>query len=641
MTGQYIKSKIESWCNTYAEVSRHKPPGLRSDRVVSMDWKRATCLPVGWKRPGPDSSSTIWFALLIADQITDARDLVNLARTSRAHYETLIKKVYRTIHFYFSDDAVKSRRHHLDLCPGDIPFQPLSLSSTEVMARCWLDDRLVGRSKYITCQEKKRSKYAAVFRFSGSYPSTAWGQLWDEDVQPPDPWKLQFGRLSDLINLQEYKADVDWRLADMNQVVQLPCFLKSLTVPVRYPGDCAILGRELKRFKNLESLTILSLPILDRFVDAFPQLAEGLAARASSLRSLAIELTAHSRPYSWDTDDFVVPEPTEMDKYFRALFPTPVKHGKNICRVPLVCWDRDEPQTVFQLTYLGLQHFGIPSNAFQEIFSKDHIKDLSLPNCKADPEVWNDLRGSVNLRSLTHIDYDLLTPQLVNFIASQRSLETLIFSKPLPDRQLLGVASLGPGTSPWYQTEIINRGEPQHQNLAHLGKTALRNLSNLKSLSIPADMYDISCRDIQNLCYAFPRLERLELALNYDNLALLQSFRDCFLRLHPHLRKITFLSCRGKDPLHLLRYREQLSQPRPFCQGIRYLRYFLLNGERQTYYEGRADPQTGIYPQHMKLEGQEGDEIFDEETTPMIYPPPRPMWEIEEEQNNKKEIERN
>lgn len=389
------------------------------------------------------------------------------------------------------------------------------------MARSWLDDRLVGRAKYITCQEKKRSKYTSVFRLSGSYPSTAWGQLWDEDVQPPDPWKLQFGRLSDLINLQEYRADVDWRLADMNQVVQLPYFLKSLTVPIRYPGDCAILGRELKRLKRLESLTVLSLPILDRFVDAFPQLAEGLAARAASLRSLAIELTAHSRPYSWDTDDFVVPELEEMDKYFKALFPTPVKDDKSTRGIPLFCWDRDEsPQrdTVFQLTYLGLQHFGIPFNAFRDIFSKEHIKDLCLPNCKADAEVWNDMMGSVSLRSLTQIDYDLLTPQLVAFLGSQKNLETLTFSKPLPDRQLLGVESLGPGTSLWYQTEIINAGKPQHQGLAHLSKIALRNISNLKSLSIPADMYDISCRDLHDLCYAFPKLERVELALNYDDL---------------------------------------------------------------------------------------------------------------------------
>jgi len=38
----------------------------------------------------------------------------------------------------------------------------------------------------------------------------------------------------------------------------------------------------------------------------------------------------------------------------------------------------------------------------------------------------------------------------------------------------------------------------------------------------------------------------------------------------------------------------------------------------------------------MKLEGEDGTEIFDEERTPMIYPPPRPRWEIEDEYNNKR-----
>lgn len=389
------------------------------------------------------------------------------------------------------------------------------------MARCWLDDRLVGRDQYVTCQEKKLCNQTSLFRFSGSYPFTAWGQLWDMDIPPPDPWKLHFGQLSDLVNLQEYRADVDWRLADMNQVVQLSCSLKSLTVPVRYPDDCGILAKELKRLHRLESLTILSLPILDEFVDVFPLLAEGLTARASSLRSLAIELTAHSRPYSWDTDDFVIPEPDEMDKYFRALFPKPVKNITSTCGVHPYCWNRaglQEMETVFQLTYLGLQHFGVPWDAFRDTFSKEHIKDLCLPNTEVDAEVWTDLKGTVDLRSLTHIDYDILTPQLVDFLGSQENLETLSFSKPLPDREFLGVASLGPATSPWYQTGIIEAGEPEHEDLLQLTMVALRNLPKLKSLSIPADMYDISCLHLQNLGSAFPKLERIELALNYSDL---------------------------------------------------------------------------------------------------------------------------
>lgn len=99
--------------------------------------------------------------------------------------------------------------------------------------------------------------------------------------------------------------------------------------------------------------------------------------------------------------------------------------------------------------------------------------------------------------------------------------------------------------------------------------------------------------------------------------------------MHPRLQKITFLSCEMKDPLHLLRFRKQLSKPRPFCHGIRYLRYMLLNGECQTHYETLGDSRSGGRPQHIKLEGEEGDAIFDEETTPVIYPGPRPTWELE------------
>lgn len=433
----------------------------------------------------------------------------------------LLKKAYQTIHLYFSDDPVKSRRRGMTPSLGESPLERESRDAAEAMARCWLDDRLVGRAKYLSCQEKKQSRYTSLFRFSGSYPSTAWGQLWDQDVQPPDPWRLQLGKVSDLVGLQEYRADVDWRLADMTQLTKLPYSLSSLTVPIRYPEDCALLALELKRLKNLASLTILSLPILDEFVEAFPQLADGLAARASNLRSLVIELTAHSRPYSWDTDDFIQPEPEEMDKHFRALFPTPIEDGGSRMRLPPSYKDPNNPlhwDTVFQLESLELHRFGIPSDAFQAMFSKEHIKDLRLPNCKAHAELWVDLKGPVSLRTLSDIGYDLLTPQLVDFLGSQEDLETLTFSKPLPDRQLLGVQSLGEGMSLWYHTGIIDSGETQHQNLRQLTEVALRNLPKLRTLHIPADMYNIGRQDLEYLSNALPNLERIGLALKYRDL---------------------------------------------------------------------------------------------------------------------------
>ena len=327
--------------------------------------------------------------------------------------------------------------------------------------------------------------------------------------------------LSDLVNLQEYKADVDWRLADMSQLAKLPYSLSSLTVPVRYPEDCAVLADELKRFENLASLTILGLPILDEFVDAFPQLAKGLAARALSLRSLVIELTAHSRPYSWEADDFISPEPEEMDKYFRALFPAPSEDDGGRTRLPPSYRDPTDPlqwDTVFRLESLRLRHFGIPSDAFREIFSKAHIRDLSVPNCEADEDLWSDMKGSVSLRNLKDIDYDLLTPQLVAFLSTQKDLESLTFAKPLPDRELLGVESLGEGMSLWYQSGIIDSGEAEHQDLRELSTIALRNLPKLKTLHIPADMYNIGRRDLSYLSNALPNLERIGLALNYKDI---------------------------------------------------------------------------------------------------------------------------
>ena len=404
---------------------------------------------------------------------------------------------------------------------GEAPLERMSKNAAEAMAKCWLDDRLVGRAKYLSCQEKLYSMYTSHFRFSGTYPSTAWGQLWDQNVQPPDPWRLHLGKLGEMVNLLEYRADVDWRLADMNQVLKLPYSLKSLTIPVRYPEDCAMLAEGLKRLGNLTSLKILSLPILDKFVAAFPHLADGLAARASSLRSLVVELTAHSRPYSWEADDFVQPEPQEMDKHFRALFPTPIREGGGRSRLPIPYRDPKYPlqwDTVFQLEYLELQHFGLPSDAFQAIFSKEHIKGLCLPHCKADGELWSDMKGSVNLRCLTNIGYDLLNPSLVEFLSSQKDLEVLTFSKPLPDRQLLGIESLGEGVSLWYQTGIVEVGVVRHQDLRQLSKIALKHLSKLKTLHIPADMYSIGRQDLQELSNAFPNLERIGLALNYKNL---------------------------------------------------------------------------------------------------------------------------
>ncbi len=446
------------------------------------------------------------------------RDLVNLACTSKAHYEVLNKRAFRTIHLYYSEEPVKSRRCALGTRPGDSRSRRLSWPAAEGMVRAWLEDRLVGRAKYLMCQEKRYSKHVSVFRFSGSYPSSAWDQLRIQGGQAPDPWKLQLGDLSALVNLKEYKADVDWRLSDMTKVLELPKSLRSLTIPVEYAEDCGRLAEALANFPRLEALTVLSLPILDEFVDAFPQLGKGIASCASSLRHLVIDLTAHSRPCSWETDDFVLPEP-EMDIHFRALFPTPVK--------------ADGRDTVFQLKFLGLRHFGIPSDAFQQIFSKEHIEDLCLPDCEVEAELWSDLKGSVSLRSLRNVDYDVVTPEFVDFLSGQKDLETLTFAKPLPTRELLGVASLGEATSRWYQTRIIDTGEPGHQSLADLTKIAFRNLSSLKSLHIPADMYNISRQDLHHLSSALPELERVGLALNYHDL----------------VRRFTLVSCEHQTNL--------------------------------------------------------------------------------------------
>lgn len=64
-----ISSLVERWRNIHIDVPSNKPPEPPPGLVGKVDRKHETLSPLSCMPPELDASSTIWFALLVADQV--------------------------------------------------------------------------------------------------------------------------------------------------------------------------------------------------------------------------------------------------------------------------------------------------------------------------------------------------------------------------------------------------------------------------------------------------------------------------------------------------------------------------------------------------------------------------------------------
>ena len=353
--------------------------------------------------------------------------------------------------------------------------------------------------------------------------------------------------------------------------------LKSLKVPVRAPVDCRKIEAALMGMPHLAHLTITELPDSQDFVNEFHHLGDGILARYLSLRSLDIDITNSDREESWVGDEEFV-EPDEIGFFFKQFFPEPswsqmealVRARYDDPREPPEVNLLRSPKCHLNLERLRFNHISLPWWAFRTVFSPNAIKELDLPKCRAAESIWDDLGKHAKIHKLANINYAMLTGSFMTFLSTQNSLQFLSFARPpdsyspvrirsniqvdgLPRRlasfEVTDVAPhLGLGTE-WGKTRARNVWLLQSRNLwtqhEHLIRSpkswsyfenlirslnsydqleypkksdfvkALSNMTLLKHLVIPADMFDITPRFMACLAIELPALEYIEWAFDY------------------------------------------------------------------------------------------------------------------------------
>ena len=351
--------------------------------------------------------------------------------------------------------------------------------------------------------------------------------------------------------------------------------LRSLKMPVRAPLDCLKIGAAFLSMPNLANLMITEISDSQDFVGGFPHLGDGIMALSSSLRSLDITITNCNRATDWQNDEAFV-EPSDAAFFFKEFFPEPscsrvealVRARYNDPRESLDVNIRKSSKGQLGLERIRLKHISLPWWAFQTVFNPETIKELDLPACRIAPNVWNDLGKYAHLHKLANINYEILSGPFLIFLSTQPNLHHLSFARP-PDIYIVSTIRLdpvyisadhtsfavteeaphlGPGTG-WGRARARNAWLLQSRNLwlqhEHLieppsssnyfenpirslssynqcqypGRSdfvqALSNMTSLKHLVLPADMFDVTPKFMASLTIELPALESIEWGFDY------------------------------------------------------------------------------------------------------------------------------
>lgn len=434
--------------------------------------------------------------------------------------------------------------------------------------------------------------------------------------------------------------------------------LRSLTIPVRSPSDCIRIRLALKRMPNLESLTIKEIPDIQDFIDRFHHLGRGILALAPTLRALSLSLTNMNRKSDWEKDEAFV-EPDDLAFFFKHFFPEPTPRDiAMLARRRFLDPREDTDINILQSTKgplnietMELRHIGLPWWAFQTVFNPSTIKTLSLPKCKVEPTVWDDLGSWCKLITLTRISYDMLPGAFLRFLSAQNELRALSFMRPCHKYDLVDVSfewnqltaimglavvepSMGPGTAwgrarardAWHNSMGGLWNDYYHYPKRSAFVSALSHKRSLKHLVLPPNMFDVTPAFLAYLAIELPALENLELGFDYDCPELREAFLGTFLPTLPHMKKITLLSLSRPEPLSsfdawqsffpVLNLHSNCRIP----STLKYIRYCgLPNSDGRTrslVYYHRENPVNGMW--WLAIRGREGRRVYEDGTTPSI-----------------------
>ena len=285
-----------------------------------------------------------------------------------------------------------------------------------------------------------------------------------------------------------------------------------------------------------------------------------------------------SIPEGFWTSNEAFLEPKDIDFFFKEFFPEPsfsqvealIRARYDDPREPPDVNLLRSPRCQLNLERLRLKHIGLPWWAFQTVFSPHAIKDLDLPECRAAKNIWDDLRKDAKIHKLANINYVMLTDSFMNFLSIQNSLRFLSFARPpdvydtvrvrynIPDydrrasslslRVTEAAPHLGLGTAwgkaharkvwllhsrqswtqhehmiwsseSWSYCKNLIRSLKSYDQFEYPKKSdfmkELSNMTLLKHLVIPADMFDITPKFMACLAIELPALEYIEWAFDY------------------------------------------------------------------------------------------------------------------------------
>ncbi|KAL9098932.1 MAG: hypothetical protein Q9163_005498 [Psora crenata] len=478
------------------------------------------------------------------------------------------------------------------------------------------------------------------------------------------------------ISLRAFDFRLDWTYFNMSLLkgIELGGLVK-LNIPIKLPGSLPELRRALRSTAHLETLSIRDIPAREDFYEHLHCIGEGVRS-LPRLRHLDLALTNPLRFTMWQHDENFE-KPADESFHFDLIFsPDTYTLPRREEPVTQARLEADDPRGEvhspalkwrphLRLSSLSLKHIAVPAHAVETVFAPEALKEVDLSYSGVQKDVATLLNaGGTKLRKLTGVDYELLSPQILGFLAAQSELEVLKFMPPTDDFVAERIPGLDDGTyqhwrmsrrteeiweNTFWSTEHNDRDVngvtvyPGLENPSGEFLEALLNKPKLRSLAIPADMLDITPGFMAGLGRQLTNLEELEWAFDYTSPALLDAFAHMTHAL-VHLKKVTFLSLSRPWPLqgfvaevlhtNWIRCKDYTDRLNPTLKHVRYRHHshdsYAGLWERTSVYYRRDVPVKRYDPESRRpykeawmevMEGKEEmspDEMFDEGRTPKI-----------------------
>lgn len=382
--------------------------------------------------------------------------------------------------------------------------------------RCDIAKKMVAAKLLVSQNNCSLAKSIKELTLSGCFPYKV-ARGWS---LPSHPFMGSAGFKA--IRPETFKVDLGWGDWNIDVLHGMSVTnLKVLKLPIRLPSDCVRLGQALTVMPKLESLAITDIPDREEFLSELEHIGKAIMSRASTLRELDIEMTNFNRPAPWARDEAFI-ESEDNGFFFRKFFPWTTKEEIFAsCKRHTGHDTNPTDEAPLGLRKLRLKHVTLPSYSFGIILNATTIKHLHLPYSLADEQVWALLKTYARLESLKDISYGMLSARFLDFLAEQSSLKEITFARPQDRYEARGIRLYG--DSP-YMTISISEEVPRlgpdtgvkYPTLENF-LSSLENMTMLKHLVLPVDMYKITRGCLSFIAASLTGLEHLELGFDYED----------------------------------------------------------------------------------------------------------------------------